>query len=242
MGIVFNIASVIPGGREIYRTLRRHYHRRQLRKKTPAQVFHDIFMHNGWSGDESVSGLGSSLEQTQVLVDTLPRLFKKYEVKSVLDIPCGDFHWMKHVDLAGVDYVGADIVADVVARNKRHERETVQFRHLDLITGDLPRVDMIFCRDCLVHFAYRDLRRALANICKSGSTYLLTTTFPERARNKDIATGEWRPLNLSKPPFNFPTPLELINEKCTEADGRFTDKSMALWKIDDLRKHLDGAG
>jgi hypothetical protein len=242
MGVVFNIASALPGGKDLYRTLRRHYHRYQLRKKTPAQVFHDIFLHNGWSGDESVSGLGSSLVQTQVLIDTLPRLFRTYGVKTLLDIPCGDFHWMKQVDLREIDYLGADIVADVVTRNKRHEGGTVHFQHLDLITGDLPKVDMIFCRDCLVHFSYRDLQGALANICKSGSTYLLTTTFPERARNKDIATGEWRPLNLGKAPFNFPPPLELINEKCTEAGGRFTDKSMALWKIEDLRKHLGRTG
>lgn len=238
MSIVFSIAKVIPGGPQLYRTLRRHYDRRQLRKKSVAQVFNDIFAHNGWSGDESVSGLGSSLVQTQVLIDTLPGLFKKYGIKTMLDIPCGDFHWMKHVDLKPVTYVGGDIVASVVERNKRYETDNVTFKHLDLIADPLPKVDVIFCRDCLVHFAYKDLRAALANIAKSGSTYLLTTTFPGRDRNNDIATGEWRPLNLAKAPFGFPEPLELINEKCTEADGAFTDKSMALWKIEDLKKYL----
>lgn len=238
MGVVFSIASALPGGKDLYRTLRRHYHRYQLRKKTTAQVFHDIFRHNGWSGDESVSGLGSSLAQTQVLIDALPQLFEKYRVRTLLDIPCGDFHWMKHVDLRSVSYVGADIVADMVTRNRRYESDSVRFRPMDVIRDDLPKVDMIFCRDCLVHFSYRDLKLALANICRSGSTYLLTTTFPERERNKDIATGEWRPLNLCKSPVELPPPLELINEKCTEAGGIFSDKSMGLWKIDDLRACL----
>jgi hypothetical protein len=239
MSIVFSIAKAIPGGAHVYRTLRRHYDRRQLRKKSVQQVFNDIFAHNGWSGDESVSGLGSSLSQTQVLIDTLPALLSKYGAKTMLDIPCGDFHWMKRVDLSAVTYLGGDIVASVVERNKQHETGKVSFRHLDLTTSELPKVDVIFCRDCLVHFAYSDLRRALDNICKSGSTYLLTTTFPDRERNHDIATGEWRPLNLRKAPFNFPQPIELINEKCTEADGIFADKSMALWKIDDIRKIID---
>ncbi|MGY4827994.1 class I SAM-dependent methyltransferase [Sphaerotilaceae bacterium SBD11-9] len=236
MSIVFNIARAVPGGVHLYRSLRRHYDRYLLRKKTPAQVFTEIFAHNGWSGDESVSGLGSSLSQTQVLIDTLPGLFKEHGVRTVLDAPCGDFHWMRKVDLTDINYLGADIVADVVERNKKHERPGVRFQHLDLIKDKLPQVDLIFCRDCLVHFSYHDLKAALDNIRKSGSTYLLTTTFPGRERNTNIATGEWRPLNLMAAPFHFPPPLVMINEKCTEADGMFADKSMGLWKIADLRK------
>jgi hypothetical protein len=240
MGIVFTIAKVIPGGPQLYRSLRRRYDRQKLKKKTVAQVFNEIFAQNGWSGDESVSGLGSSMSQTHVLIETLPSLLKEHNVKNILDIPCGDFHWMRNVDLKPFVYVGGDIVADLVARNKKYETDGVSFQHLDLIKDSLPKVDVIFCRDCLVHFAYRDLNQALINICKSGSTYLLTTTFPGRERNTDIATGEWRPLNLCKAPFTFPPPLVLINEQCTEADGVFADKSVALWKIDDIKKCLEG--
>lgn len=238
MSVVFSIAKAIPGGTVLYRALRRHYDRPQLKKKSVAQVFTDMFANNGWSDDESVSGLGSSLVQTQVLINALPPLFEKYGIKTILDIPCGDFHWMKEVDLRPYTYCGADIVVDVVERNKQYETDGVSFRHLDLIADPLPKVDVIFCRDCLVHFAYKDLNAALANICKSGSTYLLTTTFPDRERNHDIATGEWRPLNLGKAPFDFPPPIQVINEKCTEANGAFADKALALWKISDIKKCL----
>lgn len=238
MGIVFSIANAIPGGTEIYRSVRQRYMRQQLRRKTTAQVFNDIFAHNGWSGDESVSGLGSSLSQTRLLIKALPELFAAYQVKTILDVPCGDFNWMKHVDLAPYAYEGSDIVAEVVERNKRYEAENIRFSHRDVIKDELPRVDLIFCRDCLVHFAYRDIRQALLNICNSGSTYLLTTTFTERDRNVDIITGEWRALNLCQAPFNLPPPLKLINEGCTEADGIFADKSMGLWRIEDIRKCL----
>lgn len=238
MSIAFSIARILPGGEQLYRTLRRHHHRRLLKKKSVSQVFNDIFARNGWSGDESVSGLGSSLGQTRVLIDTLPDLFARYDVETVLDIPCGDFHWMKHVDLEPFHYVGGDIVAAVVEQNRKYETDRVCFRHLDLTCDELPKVDLIFCRDCLVHFAYKDLQKALANIQKSDSTYLLTTTFPSRPRNRDIATGEWRPINLAKAPFNFPPPLELINEECTENEGVFSDKSMGLWKIKELQPCL----
>lgn len=37
-------------------------------------------------------------------------MLKKYSIKSILDIPCGDFSWMKKIELDGIEYIGADIV------------------------------------------------------------------------------------------------------------------------------------
>jgi hypothetical protein len=96
----------------------------------------------------------------------------------------------------------------------------------------LPSVDLIFCRDCLVRLSFANIRSAIANIKASGLTYLLTTTYPGR-QNSDIATGEWRPINLQAKPFGFPPPLVLINEQCVVTPG-YRDKSMGLWRIADL--------
>jgi hypothetical protein len=59
-------------------------------------------------------------------------------------------------------------------------------------------------------------------------------TFPDRSENHDTAQGRWRPLNLERPPFGFPPPLRVLNEKCTEAGGAFRDKSLAVWWLQDL--------
>jgi hypothetical protein len=64
--------------------------------------------------------------------------------------------------------------------------------------------------------------------------YLLTTHYASDRANDDICTGRWRPLNLTRPPFNFPPPLFVIDEECTEADGRYKDKRLALWRLEDL--------
>ena len=80
--------------------------------------------------------------------------------------------------------------------------------------------------------------RALRNICDSGSTYLMTTSFPGRRKNEDIVTGQWRPLNLEVAPVAFPAPLRIVNEGCTEGDGAFRDKSLGLWRVDDVRARL----
>jgi hypothetical protein len=46
--------------------------------------------------------------------------------------------------------------------------------------------------------------------------------------------SHWRQLNFQIPPFNFPPPLKLIDEKCAESGGIFADKHLALWELDDL--------
>src|SRR5690606_7413973 len=129
-------------------------------------------------GQESASGTGSSADQTEKVARELPELFDSFNVSTVLDIPCGDFHWMKHVDLSRVDYTGADIVGDLIRRNSNlHSKNGVRFEKLDIITGELPKVDLVFCRDCLVHLSYEAIFGALNNICNSRSVYFLTTTF-----------------------------------------------------------------
>jgi hypothetical protein len=146
---------------------------------------------------------------------------------------------MRTVNLDGIQYIGADIVPALVERNKEaHGRAGIEFRHLNLVADRLPKVDLILCRDCLVHLCYADVFRALVNICHSGSEYLLTTTFTSRVYNRDIATGEFHALNVQRPPFTFPPPLRLINEQCTEGDGAYRDKSLGLWRIADLEPAL----
>ena len=156
----------------------------------------------------------------------------------MLDIPCGDFHWMKHVSLEGVDYLGADIVRALIEKNKELEAANIHFSQLNLIEDKLPAVDLVFCRDCLVHLSFKDTFLALQNICNSGSCYLLTTTFPGRQHNRDIITGQWRSLNLEAAPFYFPPPLKVINEGCTEEDGKFADKSLGMWRVAEISECL----
>jgi hypothetical protein len=97
---------------------------------------------------------------------------------------------------------------------------------------------MILCRDCLVHFAFDDAFRALRNIATSGARYLVTTHFDGDRQNRDIVTGEWRPLNLERRPFSFPPPLRLIKENCTEQGGLYADKSLGVWRIAQLASAL----
>jgi len=185
--------------------------------------------------DESISGPGSSLNQTHELRERLPLLLAHLGIRSMLDAPCGDFNWMQHVRLGVDEYIGIDILDETIADNQgRHGSPTQRFVRADLIGDPLPRADAILCRDLLPHLSFADVWAVLRNFRDSGATYVLTTTFTGPRPNHDTNGGEWRTLNLNLPPFNFPAPDLIINEKCSEAGGIYKDKSLGLWRLADL--------
>jgi len=206
-----------------------------MKVKPPEKVFEHIYKTKYWGDDESVSGAGSTFQQTEEVRRILPELFKKYNVRSFLDLPCGDFHWMKKVNLQGVDYTGADIVKDMIAENQlKYATQNVNFKVINLLADELPAVDMIMCRDCFIHLSTDNIFKGLQNIKRSKIKYLLTTTYVDRTQNSDILTGQWRALNLLIAPFGL-TPMEIISEKCTEADGLYPDKSLLLIDLEAWR-------
>lgn len=199
------------------------------------ETFADIHRAHHWQGSASPSGAGAAREQTTTIEREIPDLLRRLGATSLLDAPCGDFSWMQHVDLTGISYTGADIVPEIVAENAaRYGAPGRTFVQLDLTRDPLPRADVLLCRDALVHLSFADIRRVLRNVRASGTAYLLTTTFPGHAVNEDIVSGDWRLLNLEHAPFAFPPPRALIVEGCTEGGGRFADKSLALWRVEDL--------
>jgi len=203
------------------------------------RVFTRAYRSTKTHGKESVSGPGSDLLQTRVVINELPRVLLELGAAVLLDIPCGDHYWMSKVNLGGVRYIGADLVGELVERNnKDHASANKQFVRLDLAADPLPKVDLVLCRDCLVHLPFNDIFKALRNVHRSGSRYLLTTTFVARTSNWDILAGEWRPLNLQRPPFSLPQPLKTVNEGCTEGSGTYSDKSLGLWSLEQLEEVL----
>ncbi len=195
-------------------------------------IFTDIYRQNSWGGI-SKSGVGSDLIQTKIIRSELPSLFKELEVTSILDIPSGDFFWLKELDLRLLSYTGADIVEDlIIHNNEKYKLKNRKFVKLDILQDDLPKVDLILCRDLFIHFSFNDIWKSINNIKKSGSKYLLTTSYTTTKKNREIVTGEWHPLNLQIPPLSFPQPLRSIDEKPTIKQD--FGKSLLLWKVSDL--------
>ena len=188
--------------------------RAEMRAREPLRdKFAYIFETNLWGAEQSMSGLGSSVDATRQVRAALEQVCGEYEVKTLLDLPCGDVSWIHQAHLPIREYIGADIVPEIIARNaNRTDLQSldyaVRFEVVDLTRDPLPTADLVLCRDCLVHLSFANIRRALDNIASSGATYLLATTFPDHDRNEDVEDGDWRLLNL-----------ELWHRVCIEGDS-----------------------
>ena len=62
-------------------------------------TFRQIYDSNYWGGSESPSGEGASADQTQQLRLKLPALLEQLKIEIFMDLPCGDFSWMKALEL-----------------------------------------------------------------------------------------------------------------------------------------------
>lgn len=211
-------------------------------KGTLKEIFTAVYQKNTWGDESSFSGEGSNLEQTIVIRGKLIDLFREFNIKTIVDAPCGDFFWMKEIiniiSSSGVTYLGVDIVKEIVESNSaNYGNANVSFLNLNLIDDPIPEVDLILTRDCLIHLSFSNIFNIIRNYKKSNSKYLLLSTYTgSNRKNIDIDGSRlgFRALNMQKFPFLFPDPLILINEGCTEFDCAFSDKSLALWEISQI--------
>lgn len=204
---------------------------RQFRSQSRREVFDHIYHTHKWGGD-SRSGKGSGMERTFRVRSALPALLAELDIASILDVPCGDHGWVATLDLGGRPYLGCDIVAALIERNRRCYPDR-DFAVLDICEDPLPDADLVLCRDLLVHLSFADIRQALPNLLRVQGRYLLCTTFPGIRRNRDAVTGKHRRLNLCLPPFSWPAPSRLIEEG-SEA-GPVHGKQLGLWCLPALR-------
>jgi hypothetical protein len=197
----------------------------------PYEVFTEIYRRNIWGYQETVSGGGSTLHYTRKLRESLPALIGNLNVRTLLDLPCGDFHWMSRISLPITHYIGSDIVPRLVENTRiRYGRSEREFRTLDLCKDALPQADLLLCRDCLMHLSEEMIFLALANIIRSDIKYLLITTYPG-GRNRSIRVGDWFAIDLCAAPYNFPAPLLTIDDW----EPPFDRRQLGLWEIESLR-------
>jgi SAM-dependent methyltransferase len=198
------------------------------------RVFTRIYSRNFWNNAESRSGPGSTAARTERLRPQLNQLLRELNIRTLLDVPCGDFNWMRLADLRSLQYTGADIVPELVRKNTlRYGSPRRNFTRADITRGPLPKSDLVLCRDGLIHLSFADIERALQTIRESGSTYLLLTSFADCRRNTDIATGDFRTLNFRHAPFNFPAALRTLADG-PMLDGSYPDQVLGLYRVSDL--------
>jgi hypothetical protein len=153
---------------------------------------------------------------------------RRYNVRRLFDVGCGMSTWMRECVPPSVrEYFGMDAATVVIDANLAlPARGGWTFFTGDLSdTGVFPApVDLILCRDVMVHLPQAKVLALLRN-AKRLSGLLLATHWPDR-HNTDIKAGEWRPLDLCASPYNLGQPIEVV----AEADS---GKFLALFDLND---------
>lgn len=182
----------------------------------------------------TVKAISTSAHETSVLVQELTKLLEERKITSMADLSYGEYSWMKEVKRSDkLRYVGLSSDQNIINKNLA-QHPKLEFKLLNMTCQVPPNVDLIVCRDSFGFMNYEDCKKVINNFRNSGSKYLLITSFIGRRCNNDTVSGQWRTLNLQVAPFSFPMPLQVIAEQCTESDGKFLDKTMCLWHLQQI--------
>lgn len=168
------------------------------------RAFDTIYKQGVWGRDtegKGTSGGGSTLKHGTFFIDYVQKFINTHEVHSIVDVGCGDWALAEHIDWGDRDYLGIDVVQDLIERNReRHSTEKIHFMHLDAGRQELPSGDLLICKDVLCHLPLIYIHHILAQI-NQFKYCILVCDFAQMKRNKDCNVGDWRPLDLTKSPF-----------------------------------------
>lgn len=167
--------------------------------------FTRIFTSNAWGSQETPCGPGSTLEACAAIIEKLPVWLDLHSVRSIVDLGCGDFHWMSQVDLEDIEYDGYDIVKEAVEAASKHAASNIAFHHADILTMQIPKADLVVCKDVLIHLPDADALALLQSTRSSGSRLLASTTSPgwNNGFRVGMKPGEFSPIDLEAEPFRL---------------------------------------
>jgi SAM-dependent methyltransferase len=162
----------------------------------------EIYENDEWGHG---SGEGSLEVHTRGYVSFLQSFLRRKGIASVVDMGCGDWQFSRRIDWSGIEYRGFDVVPSVIAANaSRHASANVAFH---LYSGDpaqLPAADLLLAKDVLQHLSYAQIFATLACLGRYRYALITNCVAPRgRTRNADIATGDFRYLDLRREPFNL---------------------------------------
>ena len=167
---------------------------------------------------ETMCGKGSTLEATAEVREKLPALLTRLGVEKLLDAPCGDFNWMRLVvaDLPKMEYFGVDFDEMHIAKARTSmlimKLQNCRFKVMDVVNARLPAADAVFSRDFFQHVTDDMALRALEGFRATGARLLIATSHETKVNSDIDVIGGFRPIDLSKSPFNLGMPSEILDD------------------------------
>lgn len=206
-----------------------------------SHAFTNIYDKSIWGPSGGGSGGGSDTAYAKMTGYLLELVLLRYGLSSMLDAPCGGVYdsWMAvaisriRKSIPCFRYHGVDVVSSVIEKNNDRFKslEWIKFGTQDLSswTENLPTgYDLILSRDALQHLSYYSIAGALSKYCRTDSKFLAVGSYLDNGNNKNIKNGESFHINLRQPPFNFPAPVESIEERGVMSEKMAADLSQSL--------------
>ena len=165
-------------------------------------LFTQTYEQNSWTSNESRSGTGSHLEYTESIRKLIVELIDD-GVEYIWDCSCGDWNWMKEIRESLPNYVGNDIVDELIEVNKeKFGSDTIKFQCGDMLEElkklESASVDLILCRHTLEHLSTDYVTNVIKEIRRIAKYALITT-------NNNVGNSKLNPngysargINLSK--------------------------------------------
>ena len=177
---------------------------------TVEEVFTDIYDRKVWGINSDLrgsSGPGSHPEYVKPYVRYVTRFLERKDIKSVVDVGCGDFQFARNMDWSKVNYTGIDCVKSVIDFNRRHfATDNVNFLHAELSDYDtLPNADLYIVKDVLQHLNNDTVTAFLDHLVqtKKAKYILVTNCCHQRYDDQDTDVGQTRPLHTMFSPLKI---------------------------------------
>lgn len=159
-----------------------------------------------------MSGPGSLAHVNKPFIGFLNDFIVNNRVKSVCDFGCGDWQYMRFVNLSHVEYTGFDVATKVLETNTRtFQRENVKFSRTPTDLAKLPPVDLFLSKDTFMHLPNAYVSEVLAHAVGKCKFLLSVSNRAGQAPvNQDIEAGNFRDIDLRAAPFHKPA-IELFH-------------------------------
>ena len=164
-------------------------------------TFEKIYATNRWGYG---SGSGSLPIHTRGYINFIQEFLRDQDIKSVLDLGCGDWQFSRFVDWTGIQYLGLDLVKSVIDSDiARYCAPNISFA-VTTDAAELPSAELLIMKDVLQHWSNESVRQFLP-VLKRYRYCLITNCINPKGEtvNADIVDGEFRYLDIRLPPFNF---------------------------------------
>jgi SAM-dependent methyltransferase len=139
----------------------------------PHQTFQAIYRNQAWGCG---SGPGSSPANRVEYRAFVERFIEANGVRSVTDLGCGDWQFSRLIDWSQVEYLGLDLVPEVVAQNRnRFAGDNIRFDVFSVI-DNLSGGDLLLSKEVVQHLPNKVVAEYLAIIRQKYKFALLTNT------------------------------------------------------------------